>query len=257
MICKICGSESKRIFNKKILSKYLIDYFYCNNCGFLQTEDPYWLEEAYNESITKSDIGYLSRNINLSKKISIILNLLFNRKKIFLDYAGGYGVFVRLMRDRGYDFYWQDKYTNNIFAKGFEYYKGSNVESITSFESFEHFTNPLDELENMLNISRNIIFTTELINEKKINTEEWWYWGLDHGQHISFYSMKTLQHIANKYNLFYFNCNNLHIFTDKRILFTTKIILKLFFYFHLYKILLIHPKSKIKEDFLKLKGSFK
>ncbi len=38
----------------------------------------------------------------------------------FLDYAGGYGVFTRLMRDIGFDFYWHDPYTQNLFANGFE-----------------------------------------------------------------------------------------------------------------------------------------
>lgn len=68
MTCKICNHQTKQIFQAKILNKYEIDYFYCEHCGFLQTEDPYWLDEAYNESINISDTGYMQRNLMLSKK---------------------------------------------------------------------------------------------------------------------------------------------------------------------------------------------
>jgi hypothetical protein len=51
----------------------------------------------------------MQRNINLSKMVATILLLFFDFRRKFLDYAGGYGVFVRLMRDIGFDFYWYDK----------------------------------------------------------------------------------------------------------------------------------------------------
>jgi len=124
MNCKICGQDNKIFFNAKILNKYDVEYFHCDNCGFLQTEEPYWLEEAYNESINVSDTGYMQRNIILSKKLTILLSLLFDKNTKFLDYAGGYGVFVRLMRDIGFDFYWQDKFSKNLLARGFEYNEG-------------------------------------------------------------------------------------------------------------------------------------
>lgn len=57
-----------------------------------------------------------------------------------------------MMRDLGFDFYWDDKYTQNIFANGFEYSDDKNYEVLTSFESFEHFVNPLSE------IKKNVIY---------------------------------------------------------------------------------------------------
>jgi hypothetical protein len=56
------------------------------------------------------DTGIMQRNLYLSKITAFILLLFFDCRKKFLDYAGGYGVFVRLMRDYGFDFYWYDKY---------------------------------------------------------------------------------------------------------------------------------------------------
>jgi hypothetical protein len=198
------------------MNKYDVKYFHCPGCGFLQTEEPYWLTEAYSESINMSDTGYLLRNISLSKLTTAILPLLFNRKGKFLDYAGGYGVYVRLMRDIGFDFRWQDKYTPNLFAREFEW-KGEKVEAITTFESFEHFVDPMKEVEDMLTISKSLIFTTELLPEQIPKPNEWWYYGLDHGQHISLYSVNALKYIADHFGLNYLNYGSFHIITEKNI----------------------------------------
>lgn len=66
MKCKICNQENSAIFSSQILNKYSIEYFYCDNCNFLQTEEPYWLDEAYANSINQSDVGYMNRNITIS-----------------------------------------------------------------------------------------------------------------------------------------------------------------------------------------------
>jgi len=126
-------------------------------------------------------------------------------------------MFTRLMRDIGFDFYWDDKYTKNLFARGFEHTSGITYEAITTFESFEHFVNPIKELENLLNLSINIIFSTELLPYPIPKPEEWWYYGLNHGQHIAIYSEKTLQFLAKKYKLNYAHHNYLHIYSIKSI----------------------------------------
>lgn len=95
---------------------------------------------------------------------------------------------------------------------------GGGIELITSFEAFEHFDKPIEEIENMLKISKNILFSTELYGDTVPNTEEWGYYGLNHGQHISFYSIKTLQYIAQQYNLnLYTNGTTLHLLTEKKL----------------------------------------
>lgn len=143
--------------------------------------------------------------------------MFFNRKARFIDYGGGYGVFVRLMRDSGFDFYWQDAFTTNFFAIGFEA-KASKYEVVTSFETFEHFVNPGEEIRNMLKLSDNILFSTELYGNTVPLPNEWHYYGLTHGQHISFYNIKTLQHIAQKHSLqFWSNGSSLHLLTKQKI----------------------------------------
>ena len=185
----------------------------------------------------------------ISKTVSILLYFLFNKNEKFVDFAGGYGIFTRLMRDIGFDFYWDDKYTSNLFAKGFEYQQQDAIEAITTFESFEHFVNPIEEIEKLLAISRNVIFSTILLPKIIPKPEEWWYYGLDHGQHISFYSAKTLGFIAKKYGLYYANAGGLHIFSENSISDIKLKALK-FSKFGLHKLLSKQLKSKTRDDYL-------
>jgi hypothetical protein len=187
--CNICNSEVKKIFSAKVLKKYAVDYFKCANCGFIQTQRPFWLKESYKDSINVEDTGILERNFYFADLVSPIIKLFFNKNENYLDYAGGYGMFSRLMANRGIKVYWDDPYTENIFAKGLEYSKNKKINVITSFECFEHLDKPLKEIEKMLAISKTIIFSTLLL-PCPVPPKNWHYFGFEHGQHISFYSKK-------------------------------------------------------------------
>lgn len=254
MICKICNTNTTQIFTSKILKKYDVKYYKCNSCGYLFTEEPFWLEEAYSRSINLSDTGLIDRNIYFSKVLSVIIYFCFRKNGAFLDYAGGYGVFTRLMRDIGFDFYWHDPYTQNLFANGFEkdIKLDSKFELITAFEVFEHLVNPKEELSKMLYYSNTIIFSTELMPKEIPDPKEWWYYGFNHGQHISFYSEKTLQTLANQFELNYYNVNGLHILTDKKFYNPFLILINKLRNFGLYHIVKKLVKSKTFSDHLKI-----
>jgi len=183
----------------------------------VQTEEAYWLEEAYAESINTCDTGIMARNMLLMRLSSLIIYFFYDKSRKFLDYAGGYGIFTRLMRDIGFDFYWNDKYSPNLIARGFKAHSEGKVELVTSFEAFEHFDEPITEIESILKESKNILFTTGLISDLPPKPNDWWYYGLDHGQHISFYSRKTLMFIAKKYNLNFYSNGSIHLLTEKKI----------------------------------------
>lgn len=203
-----------------ILNKYTISYFKCERCGFVQTEDPYWLQEAYASPINRSDVGLVSRNSILAKKTKAIISAFFDREKKFIDFGGGYGLLVRMMRDVGFDFYRYDSHCENIFARDFEADLGNadHYELLTAFEVFEHLRNPLQEIDQMLSLSQNILFTTDLVPREVPKPDAWWYYGLEHGQHISLYSADSLRDIASKRDLnFYSNGRTLHLLTKKRI----------------------------------------
>lgn len=218
LVCKICGETSTIIFRKKILAKYDIDYYQCSSCGFIQTEEPYWLKESYQTPINTEDTGIIKRNVLLAKRTSAVLFFLFDASEIFLDYGGGYGLFVRIMRDYGFNFYWMDPFTENLFARGFEYnaVQVNKFEVVTSFECFEHFANPIQEIENMLSLSPSILFSTETFASGTPNPDTWKYYYFSHGQHISLFSLSSLKTIANKFNLhLYTNGKSFHLLTHR------------------------------------------
>lgn len=220
--CKICNKEAEFFSKAYILNKYDISYYRCTNCGFICTEEPYWLDEAYNNPIGISDIGIIARNMHLQEVLSAIFKDMLGTKcfgKKFLDYGSGYGIFVRMMRDNGFEFWGYDRYCENLFSREFcleEDQSGSKFDFITTFEVMEHIPDPVKELETMFNKSNNIIFTTELIPKKNPpRPKDWWYYCLDHGQHVSFYTKEALEILAEKYNKKLTTNNSaIHIFSD-------------------------------------------
>jgi hypothetical protein len=124
-----------------------------------------------------------------------------------------------MMRDYGFNFYHYDKYCSNILSQGFNADTSLQIryELLTAFEVFEHLVNPHKEIEKMLGLSQNILFTTELIPPSNPKPEDWWYYGLEHGQHISFYARRTLEFIARKHNLHFYSANALHLLSKKKI----------------------------------------
>ncbi|NER01165.1 MAG: methyltransferase domain-containing protein, partial [Okeania sp. SIO3C4] len=218
--CKVCGSISHKFDNAKVLNKYNVDYFQCSNCGFVQTENPHWLGEAYRSAIASSDVGLVSRNQIFSLITENLILNFFNADGKFLDYGCGYGLFVRMMRDLGLDFYGYDKYCQNIFYQGWEgdIDREDKYEIITAFEVFEHFINPLAEIEKILQKTRNILFSTQLLPPNNPRPNDWWYYALEEGQHISIFTKKALSVIAQKFKLnLCSDGESLHLLTEKNL----------------------------------------
>ena len=216
MNCKICASSSIFFANAKLLNKYDVDYFKCRDCGFVQTEDPYWLAEAYSEAIAGSDIGLVTRNMNLSACARLLIEQYFNADGRFLDYGGGYGLFVRLMRDKGFDFYWSDKFCKNLFAQGFEDQGNVQYELITAFELLEHLVDPVQEISEMLKLGHSLLFSTSLLPDSNPSPDEWWYYARHEGQHIAIYTPEALKRLSQQLGCnLYSDGESVHLITRK------------------------------------------
>ncbi len=222
MKCNVCSADTKYLFAEKVLFKYDVKYFKCLECGFIQTESPYWLEEAYKDPVSIYDVGMPQRSVLWRLAIERIINKFFERNSQFVDYGGGTGLLVRLMRDAGFDFYRYDPYSDNIFARGFDVSdlqdRNIKFELLTAFEVFEHLENPLAALEEMFRLSDSILFTTLLqpSDETKVNPKTWAYFSQQTGQHISFYTKEALNRIALKFGCnLYSDGEDVHLLTFK------------------------------------------
>jgi len=258
--CPLCQNQTTKAFSKQILSKYLADYESCINCEFLFINKPEWLEEAYKNSINDSDVGILYRNNIISKQITIFY-LLMAMKNPIVDIAGGYGLLVRLLRDQGIESYWHDKHTSNIFAKNFEL---SNTPKkrfsiLTLIEVLEHLESPVDFFQDIKLEFEHIFFTTDIKPNNNQDCLNWDYLGLDHGQHISFYSRRSLEVIARRLNLSFFSYKNMHWFSKSRITVLMKI--KFFIAMNFYGIFIfIRPlffRSLTYKDYLSISNKKK
>ena len=217
--CSICNHAMVHVFNALVLRRYTVAYFRCSDCGMISTEEPYWLAEAYKDAVVAADTGLLQRNFSISARLSVLLYYGFDPEGRYADLAGGYGVLVRLMRDVGFDFYWEDKYCRNEFARGFEV---GQVEkpftALTAVEVLEHLSDPCGWLQTQLRSygATSIIFTTDTYDGSVPPELSWYYYSFETGQHISFYQRRTLHVIARRLRLHYWYLNGLHVFSADR-----------------------------------------
>jgi hypothetical protein len=215
-VCRVCGSNASFVRMGDLLD-IAVGYYECGGCKYVQTESPYWLEKAYSNPINDSDTGIVSRNQTNARMVLGTMATLGKLSGAVADCAGGYGILVRMLRDLGVEASWSDRYCQNLFAKGFEHV-GQKVDLVTSFEAFEHFVSPADELDRMLSFSPNVLLSTELIPSPSPAQDDWWYYGKEHGQHIGFFRVETLAELARsrgKYLLT--DGRSYHLFTDRKI----------------------------------------
>lgn len=192
--CRCCSGRAAKVFVGELIG-HSVSYFECPECGYLQTESPYWLEQAYTSAINDSDTGIMVRNQINARIVLATLWQLDALNDNLVDCAGGYGILVRLLRDYGVNAFWSDRYCENLLAKGFEHSAEPAI-LVTAFEAFEHFVNPAEELDRLLAIAPNVLFSTEIIPEPAPTQDDWWYYGQEHGQHIGFFRIRTLERLA-------------------------------------------------------------
>jgi hypothetical protein len=215
MICRLCSNEAAPFGTALVLKRLQVAYFECPACGLVQTEYPSWLDEAYSEAISRSDVGIVSRNFTLIRSTSLVIRAFFNPAGRFIDYGAGSGLLVRAMRDSGYDFLYLDRYAKNVFARGFEAADEQQFDLLTAFEVIEHFPDPMQGIADMLRRSKNVLLTTELLPSHKPPPGQWWYYALDTGQHVSIYSRRSLEYIASRSGLHLTSRGSLHLMSQK------------------------------------------
>jgi len=216
----ITGGAVSPLFTAKILGKYDVVYSRCDQTGFVQTEEPYWLQEAYSSAITALDIGLIGRNIENANLTQNWIPRINPSANSFVDYGGGYGVFVRLMRDAGYPFLLYDEHCENLFAKGFATNslisaKDGEFDFLTAWEVFEHLASPTKSIRELCRVAHQVLFSTILIPDTEIRSaSDWWYFTPETGQHVAFYSRRSLEFLAKSFGVyFYTDGKSNHLFS--------------------------------------------
>lgn len=214
--CRCCTSRETLYLWKGELIGLDVSYYECQKCGYVQTEQPYWIEKAYSDAINNSDTGIMVRNSLNARLVIVTMQVLGILHGRIVDYGGGYGLLVRLLRDYGVDALWSDPFCSNLVARGFEYNGEGAADLVTAFEAFEHFENPGIELDRLLEMGRNVFFSTEIIDTPAPEQNDWWYYGKEHGQHIGFFRVRTLQRLAeSRGKYFVTNGVNYHLVSEK------------------------------------------
>jgi len=199
MRCRLCGRETAPLFERTVLGKHRVRFHQCASCGLTQTDEPTWLGEAYVDPIHPTDTGILARNLGARRVVATFLHLSGIRNEPCLDYAGGYGIFTRLMRDVGFEYFWMDPYATNTLARGFEWTPGPAApRAVTAFELLEHFVRPLEEFRRIAELGADwIVMSTELHRGSK-PASDWQYLSVESGQHVAFYRPDTLERLGRE-----------------------------------------------------------
>lgn len=216
MTCPVCSEQMKFAFTAEVLRKYQARYEVCGACGFLRAHEPHWLDEAYSRAIAAADTGLLARNFSLAGKLAGALYWALDERGQgrYLDSAGGYGVLTRLMRDRGFNFFWADKHCENLLAPGYEYRPELGAcRAVTAIEVLEHLTEPLAFVAEALSSAgaQTLLFTTELYAGPPPDPLTWWYYTFGTGQHIGFFQRRTLEVLGSRLGLSLTSANGIHV----------------------------------------------
>jgi hypothetical protein len=214
--CSLCGGAATWVCSQRLLGKHDVDYFLCPRCELLQTEMPHWLDEAYASAISGLDTGAVQRNQGCSQLTALIATVLeIDPSARCLDFGGGHGVFVRMMRDLGLDFRWHDKYATNLYARGFEGEVQARHTLVTAFEVFEHLADVRGDLEQLFAPRPDYVLVGTVLHRG--HQAGWWYYMLESGQHISFYSRRTLERIAEVFGYMVLGGDEYSLFVRKDI----------------------------------------
>jgi SAM-dependent methyltransferase len=194
--CKICGSNDlEEIENKDT-------YYFCNNCEVIfidsaEIVDPEAEKERYqgHDNNHQND-GYVKM---FRKFISNLLepNIDFEAVKDVLDFGCGPGpVLADLLREKKFNV---DQYDPYFFPK--KKFKNKKYDLITSTEVFEHFSDPIKEMELLTSHLKKGSYLAVMtsLHPGPENFADWWYkWD---PTHIVFYNEITFNKIASIFDL--------------------------------------------------------
>jgi hypothetical protein len=210
--CRLCGGETIFRWRKVVLLKYDVGYHECSSCGSIQTDPPYWLDEAYAIPGVHLDVGIANRTLQMwIAATSFLEEIGFPRTEQAVDYGAASGLFARLMRDAGFNFYAHDKYSDPFFVNYFtvDDMRAQHPRLITAFEVFEHLPDPGASIGALLDLGADaILFSTGFFSDQG---QEWQYLVPECGQHVFFYTERGLGYFAGRFGYDLLGVGRFHV----------------------------------------------
>lgn len=174
-------------------------YFICSTCGAYIKDEKYLLEKKEEkERYKEHDNDVLDKRYqDFTSPITDSILALQNKEHLGLDYGSGTApVISKQLKDKGYrvklydPFFYPDKdYINH------------NYDYIFSCEVFEHFHDPKQEIEKLLQLLKpsGHLFVMTHLYDSTIDFEHWYY--RNDPTHVFIYTLKTIEFISEKYDL--------------------------------------------------------
>lgn len=195
--CRLCGADAAHGFDLTILRRHPVRFYRCTRCASLETEPPHWLDEAYADGRPVRDVWMAGRTERARVLVLLTLRLLGMSGATLIDWGGGNGLLVRMLRDAGIDAYLADKYASNYYAVGFEAAQGQRAGVMTAFEVFEHADDPRQLMTEMTaHAPEVILLSTDLYAGEDAG---WSYLHPDSGKHVFFYTRAGMQLLAREF----------------------------------------------------------
>ena len=207
--CRLCGGDAVRRFSTQLINKHEVGFFRCNTCGSLETEQPFWLDEAYALNLGDLDCGSAQRNLH-NFAACLAISAIW-KVRTAVDFGGGDGLLTRLLRDRHIDCYVEDKYGSPTYAQAFTE-PPANPDAIFAFEVFEHFVDPASEIAALFARRPKVLVgsTARYVDQGA----DWWYLSQRSGHHVFFYSSPALGRIAAQYGYQLIEVGSLFLFVE-------------------------------------------
>jgi SAM-dependent methyltransferase len=192
--CHLCGSDDQELKYTKLKGR---DFIKCPKCSLIyvtaknfptRDEERLRYDKHHNEESNLGYIEFLNQIVEITKPY---LNLDMKG----LDYGCGPNpVLASLLNDEAYQCGFYDPYY-------FPHIPDKKFDFIFSTECFEHFFSPGKEIDNicsLLNQNGILAIMTDVWNDE-LDFENWYY--IRDLTHVSFFHLKTMQFLNNKYHL--------------------------------------------------------